>query len=163
MQSITLIKPDGGELVCRFAPFTGSRMDALEKVAEQSGGNYYTTNKLFDAVEINPEIIDKPEFADVRQFVEKFVEGKETKEQAITAMLKLAAMRTTAEERAQHALAYRKFVQIMILETVLSEDDLKLVKSDVESAFWGGQDWRVIKDAGEFFRHEIIEHQNAYL
>jgi len=51
---------------------------------------------------------------------------------------------------------HRKFIQIMALETVLSEDDLALVKSDVTGEFWGNQLYSDVKSAGESFRQIVL-------
>ena len=45
----------------------------------------------------------------------------------------------------------------MILETVLSEDDLALVKSDVTGEFWGNQLYSDVKSAGESFRQNVLK------
>lgn len=158
MQTITLQIPTGGEFTARFAPFTGERMDKLERAAVGYHDAMLEAETLLSIVKDNPEILDTDEaLAKAKPILRGFLEGKADEGESKNKLLKLIG-KSSPEQRAKNTLCWRRFIQIMILETTLTNEELSFVQSDIEGEFWAYQDAFLVKSAGEFFRSKVAEY-----
>jgi hypothetical protein len=159
MTSIKLIGLDGKEFEARFAPFTASRMDKLQTECAKFTDIVSRCEQIFDIAELAPEMLQKDEkLQGVLPVLNDYVNGKVEKQVAYDKLYKLIKLAFSFEEKRKNSIILRTFVQTMILETVLSEEQLEWVKSDIESDFWGGQDAILMRDTGEFFRQKVLEY-----
>lgn len=158
MNSIVLVLGDT-EFEARIAPFTGSRMNELEKASAEYTDIAAQVEQFVDLLKISPEIFDENEDAKAaKPLVAKFQTGKVTEEEFKKGLSKLFGSSLTQTQKDKNYLAWLRFCQVMILETTLTQEQLDAVKSDIAGAFWMAQDVFKIKSAGEFFRGKIQEY-----
>lgn len=149
---------DGTTFSARYAPFTGARMDGLVRVLKDYKDIAYRIDEMLGALTISPGLLDSDEsMKPAKPLLEEYLSERGDKEKIRKSLIKLFGGRLTAEDMAMNTLCHRKFIQIMVLETVLSEEDLALVKSDVTGEFWGNQDAFEVKSAGESFRKVVLK------
>ena len=149
---------DGTTFAARYAPFTGARMDAMVKVLKGYTDLSFRVDQLLDTLTISPELLDSDEsLKKAKPLLSEYLTEGADKEKIRGNLIKLFGGSLSDEEISMNMLCHRKFVQIMTLETVLSEDDLALVKSDVTGEFWGNQLYETVKSAGESFRLAVLK------
>jgi hypothetical protein len=158
-QGFNFIRLDGTTFSARYAPFiTGVRMDAMVKQLRHYTDIAFRIDETLGALTISPELLDSDEsMRAAKPLLKEYLSETGDKEKIRKSLIKLFGGKLTDEEETVNMLCHRKFIQIMVLETVLSEEDLALVKSDVTSEFWGNQDAFAVKSAGESFRKTVLK------
>jgi hypothetical protein len=155
--SFEFTRLDGTTFSARYAPFTGARMDAMVKVLKGYTDLSFRVDQLLDTLTISPELLDSDEsLKKAKPLLSEYLTESADKEKIRANLIKLFGGSLSDEDISMNMLCHRKFIQIMVLETVLSEDDLALVKSDVASDFWGNQLYSDVKSAGESFRLTVL-------
>ena len=149
---------DGTTFTARYAPFTGVRMDGLVKALKNYTDIAFRIDETLGALTISPELLDTDEsMKAAKPLLKEYLSETGNKEKIRKSLIKLFGGKLTDEEETVNMMCHRKFIQIMVLETVLSEEDLALVKSDVTGEFWGNQNAFEIKSAGESFRKVVLK------
>lgn len=149
---------DGTTFTARYAAFTGVRMDGLVKALKNYTDMAFKVDQLLDTLALSPALLESDEsLKPAKPLLEEYLSESGDKEKIRKSLIKLFGGKLTAEEETVNMLCHRKFIQIMVLETVLSEEDLALVKSDVTGEFWGNQNAFAVKSAGESFRKTVLK------
>jgi hypothetical protein len=149
---------DGTTFSARYAPFTGARMDAMVKQLKHYTDLSFRIDEMLGALTVSPGLLDTDEtLKPAKPLLSEYLREGSDKEKIRKSLVKLFGGRLSDDDITMNTICHRKFIQIMVLETVLSEDDLALVKSDVTGDFWGNQNAFDVKSAGESFRKTVLE------
>ena len=162
MNTITLVQEIKGQQV-EFGVFisawTAGKMDKAQELLSKYSDPAFRVNDIIATFETVPDFCREQEGMKIfLPLLEKMQSGELTKEQVIEKITSMLKATITIENKRQNGAILRELVRLMCLESGLTPDQIKAIKSPIDSDFWAGQDAELMRDTGENFRSYVAEY-----
>ena len=162
MNTITLVQEIKGKAVefdVYISAWTAGKMDAAQELLSKYSDPAYRVNDIIATFETVPDFCREQESMKIfLPLLEKMAIGELTKEQVIEKITNMLKATITIENKRQNGVIWRELVRLMCLESELTSDQIKAVKSPIDSDFWKGQGAEFMRDTGENFRLYVAEY-----
>lgn len=164
MNTITLVQEIKGKQVefdVIISAWTAGKVDKAQELLSKYSDPAFRVNDIIATFNTVPEFCEEQESMKIfLPLLKKMHTGELTEEAVagkITDMLKATI---TMEMKRQNGVILRELVRLMCLESDLTNDQIKLIKSPVDSDFWQAQDADLMRDTGQNFRSYVTEYSN---
>lgn len=162
MNTITLVQEIKGKTVefdVYISAWTAGKMDKAQELLSKYTDPAYRVNDIIATFETVPDFCREQESMKIfLPLLEKMANGELTKEQVIEKITSMLKATITIENKRQNGVILRELVRLMCLESELTSDQIKAVKSPIDSDFWQNQDAALMRDTGENFRSYVAEY-----
>lgn len=162
MNTITLVQEIKGKTVefdVFISAWTAGKMDKAQELLSKYSDPAFRVNDIIATFETVPDFCREQEGMKIfLPLLEKMASGELTKEQVIEKITSMLKATITIENKRQNGAILRELVRLMCLESGLTPDQIKAIKSPIDSDFWAGQDAELMRDTGENFRSYVAEY-----
>lgn len=162
MNTITLVQEIKGKTVefdVYISAWTAGKVDKAQELLSKYSDPAFRVNDIISTFNTVPEFCEKQESMKIFMPLLKKIHSGELSEaqvaEKITSMLKATI---TMEMKKQNGVILRELVRLMCLESELTNEQIKAIKSPIDSDFWQGQDAILMRDTGENFRSYVAEY-----
>ena len=162
MNTITLVQEIKGKTVefdVFISAWTAGKMDKAQELLSKYSDPAFRVNDIIATFETVPDFCREQEGMKIfLPLLEKMQSGELTKEQVIEKITSMLKATITIENKRQNGAILRELVRLMCLESELTPDQIKAIKSPIDSDFWQNQDAELMRDTGENFRSYVAEY-----
>ncbi len=162
MNTITLVQEIKGKQVefdVYISAWTAGKMDKAQELLSKYSDPAFRVNDIIATFETVPDFCREQEGMKIfLPLLEKMQSGELTKEQVIEKITSMLKATITIENKRQNGAILRELVRLMCLESELTSDQIKAIKSPIDSDFWQNQDAELMRDTGENFRSYVAEY-----
>ena len=162
MNTITLVQEIKGKQVefdVFISAWTAGKVDKAQELLAKYSDPAFRVNDIISTFNTVPEFCEEQESMKIfLPLLKKIHSGELTEAQVvekITAMLKATI---TMEMKKQNGVILRELVRLMCLESELTPEQIKAIKSPIDSDFWQAQDAVLMRDTGQNFRNYVAEY-----
>lgn len=159
---ITLVQEIKGKQVefdVYISAWTAGKMDKAQELLSKYTDPAFRVNDIIATFETVPDFCREQEGMKIfLPLLEKMASGELTKEQVIEKITNMLKATITIENKRQNGAILRELVRLMCLESELTSEQIKAIKSPIDSDFWAGQDAELMRDTGENFRSYVAEY-----
>lgn len=162
MNTITLVQEIKGKTVefdVYISAWTAGKMDKAQELLSKYSDPAFRVNDIIATFETVPDFCREQEGMKIfLPLLEKMAIGELTKEQVIEKITNMLKATITIESKRQNGVILRELVRLMCLESELTSEQVKAIKSPIDSDFWQNQDAELMRDTGENFRSYVAEY-----
>lgn len=151
-----------------FSAWTAGKMEKAQQflMGDKENGGYNSLEERIDDMitmfESAPDAL-KSEDAQrdpATKIIEQYISKEITREVLSSRLLKLMKAQMPLSTKIRNGQILREIVRLMCLESQLTDEQIKLIKSDIDSEFWQNQDAVLLRDTGENFRKNVVEYSS---
>lgn len=162
MNTITLVQEIKGKTIefdVFISAWTAGKMDKAQELLSKYSDPAFRVNDIIATFETVPDFCREQEGMKIfLPLLEKMAIGELTKEQVIEKITNMLKATITIESKRQNGVILRELVRLMCLESELTSEQIKAIKSPIDSDFWQAQDAILMRDTGENFRIYVTEY-----